>query len=218
MIEIPKNIATPNRIQNPFEVNQLGNFKELSAGAGASIFKVNKEGVFLGATNYTSGLIKFGYTGNARFGGATGPSIGITGSSGQISLQYDNASTGTIDGYTTEGSEVSYIRITAVSERSIKLKNSYIEFNGDLKPATDIGYSLGSTALRWNDVYAKTVVTWGTGSKFSCQGSDGITESLQFITALDKQGDDYYKKARTLEFKGGILTSKGTESDWEKIE
>lgn len=197
--------------ENPvaLKLNQRAIFKELIVGAGSTIFKSNAEGVFLGSTNYSSAPLKMSYAGvfyatsgtiagNFVVGSSTGESVLINGSAGNISLQYDGAATGTIDGYTTEGAETSYIRIIASgSGRSIKLKDSFIEINGDLRPATDIGYSLGNAGLRWNDVYAKTVVAWGTGSKFSIQGSDGLSAKLKDSTGTE-----------IAEIKGGLIIQK----------
>lgn len=63
------------------KVNQMGNFKELSVGAGSTILKANREGFFMGASNYTGGKIKLSYGGNAYFGGtfAVGTSLTFNG-------------------------------------------------------------------------------------------------------------------------------------------
>lgn len=181
---------------NVFQANQRGQFKELIAGAGSQIFKVNKEGIFAGENNYTGAPLKISYAGVLNLGLTTGSSININGTSGTISLKYNNAVKGTIAGFITAShSEDSYVRLAAQSGRTITLMESMIEINGTLNPYDDIACSIGASGLRWNEVWAKSVIAFGTGSKFSCQGSDGIDAG--FDTADGKRAN----------FKGGILYS-----------
>jgi hypothetical protein len=86
----------------------------------------------------------------------TGSSVKIIGGSDEmIYLYYDDTQTGTIKGYTTEGSEVTHIGIEAASGRNIKLKDSKLTCNGDFKPHSDRGESLGGSGERWDYVWAK---------------------------------------------------------------
>lgn len=87
----------------------------------------------------------------------TGSSVVIEGGNDKIIQFYYNATLrGSIKGYTTEGSEVTYIEILAASGRSIKLKNSRTEIDGavqvkgKLYPSSDNSYELGDSSNRWS--------------------------------------------------------------------
>jgi hypothetical protein len=86
----------------------------------------------------------------------TGSSIVIEGGSDKIiKFYYDATLRGSIKGFTTEGSEVTYLDIYAESGRSIKLKNSRIEIDGSLEtrkiyPKDDNTYELGDSSKRWS--------------------------------------------------------------------
>lgn len=85
-----------------------------------------------------------------------GESVVITGGNNQnITFYYDETSRGYIGGYTTEGSEVTYVQIVAASGRSIKLKNSRIEMDGTMRtqkiyPEDDNESELGDLNNRWS--------------------------------------------------------------------
>jgi hypothetical protein len=85
-----------------------------------------------------------------------GSSVVLTGGNDQIiKFYYDATLRGSIKGYTTEGSEVTYIEILAASGRSIKLKNSRTEIDGTLRtnkiyPESDNDYELGDSSNRWS--------------------------------------------------------------------
>jgi hypothetical protein len=221
-----------------YKVNQIGHFKQLVAGAGAKVFKVNDSGVFAGAASYGSAPFKLSYagaltatganitgtvnatagsiTGDLLVGTALGESVLIKGSTGKIVLQYNNTAKGTITGYINQAhSEDSYIRLSAISGRTLTLMESMIECGGNFNPASDFGSSLGQSALRWNDVYAKSIIAHGTGAKFSINGSDGQDESFAVVTNTRMDGSTLQHKKITMTFSKGIITNLSSESDWE---
>lgn len=53
---------------SPYAVGSIQHFKEVSAGAGNTIWKVNSEGQFMGANNYTDAPWRVSYTGVQRLG------------------------------------------------------------------------------------------------------------------------------------------------------
>lgn len=79
------------------------------------------------------------------------------GTSKYIKLYYNASEVGFIRGYTTDGSEVTYVDIQAASGRKIKLKNSYIEIDGDLCPSSDEGNDCGQSNRKWNNVRGQTI-------------------------------------------------------------
>lgn len=92
-------------VQTPFDVvAAIQHFKEISVGAGSTIFKANSEGVFLGATNFTDAPFSVDYNGvlkalNGVFKGD------ITGASGAFSGAL-NGATGSFSGALTASSIV----------------------------------------------------------------------------------------------------------------
>lgn len=201
-----------------YNLNQIGHFKQLVSGAGSKVFKVNDSGVFAGAASYGSAPFKLSYAGVLSTGLATGPSITMNGSAGTITLKYNNTSKGTISGYVTaKHSEDSYVRLSAISGRTLTLMESMIECDGNFMPADDIGSSLGSSSLRWNDVYAKSHIAWGTGAKFSINGSDGVGASTHIISSIGYDGSQLRYKYRNCTTIGGIVTELGSESGWNNV-
>lgn len=108
---------TPLNINNqPYVVGQIQHFKELSSGAGDTIWKVNSEGQFMGANNYTAAPFKVSYLGALTATGAT-----VTGTV--------NATGGTFSGDVTVsgsmivGNSASYHTKLNGSNGRIELKN-----------------------------------------------------------------------------------------------
>jgi hypothetical protein len=62
-------------------VSELGQFKELSSGAGSSVIKQNQEGFFIGADNYTDAPFKVDYDGDLTITGGAISGGTITGTS-----------------------------------------------------------------------------------------------------------------------------------------
>jgi len=224
--------------ENPvaLKLNQRANFKELRVGAGESQFSALSGWVWGGGstptnakftidlttgalvTEGTINAIAGSITGDLLVGTSTGSSVLIKGTTGVLNLQYNGVAKGTISGYINAShSEDSYVRLSATSGRTLTLMESMIECGGNFNPATDFGSSLGAYNLRWNDVYAKSIIAHGTGAKFSINGSDGQDGSLQFITQLQWDGSTLEKKAITLGWTKGILTNVGEESGWEEV-
>jgi len=92
-----------------------------------------------------------------------GRSVVITGGANQdISFYYDADWRGYIGGYTNESgggsNEVSCVRIVASTGRSIKLKESMVEVNGNLVPQNHNAYDIGTYGTRWRYVYAEYLV------------------------------------------------------------
>ena len=194
-----KTPSVPSVKSNPFQVNQFGNFKEFSAGAGSTIFKVNKEGVFCGGNKYSTAPFKLSFNSVLRMGLATGSGIGIDGNTGTLDFYFNNVKTGLVSGLqTAHGAETFYVSISNVVGRSIDLGASGVYCNGTFYPSADIGDSLGSSTIRWNEVWAKTIIASGTGSKFSIQGHDGYTGDLKYV--------DWDGVHRTGNVIGGIIT------------
>ncbi len=92
-----------------------------------------------------------------------GSSVVITGGTNEmIHFYYEATETATIKGYTTEGSEITYLDIAAASGRHIRLKNSNIEIDGDLLPHEDENHNCGQSGTKWNNIYAQ--VLWQADS------------------------------------------------------
>jgi hypothetical protein len=202
-----------------YKYNEIAHFKELVVGAGTKVFKANGSGVFAGSASYGSAPFKLSYAGaltatganitgtiNASAGvisgdlsitgtitgGITGESrIKIDGSDGSQKFYWGTTLAGTIQGLNGSpgGGEVEWLKISVNSGRDLSFQSSKIVCDGDF------------------DV---------TGS-YKVDNASGQTDSLQFITAIQKDGSDYQKKAITLDWAGGILTVIGSESGWETI-
>jgi hypothetical protein len=109
----------------------------------------------LNADNITAGTITGRTLRTAAPAAGVGSSVVINGGNNEMIHFYYNATeTATIKGYTTEGSETTYLAIEAASGRNIKLKNSFISCNGNFNPSTDEGYNLGTSGTKWANVYA----------------------------------------------------------------
>lgn len=92
-----------------------------------------------------------------------------------------------------------------------------VGFKGNIRPSADDTYECGKSDRRWNALWAKTVVAYGSTAKFSCNGSDGITTERKVITDVyhyDHDGQtDLRQKYRTYTYKGGILIAESSESN-----
>jgi len=104
------------------------------------------------ATTISTGTLTGRTIRTAAPGVATGSAVVITGGNNQnVSFYYNASSRGFIRGYTTVGSEVTYIGIEATSGRKLELKNSYISCNGNFLPNADNSHTMGSSTNRWSD-------------------------------------------------------------------
>ncbi|MEI9966169.1 MAG: hypothetical protein WDN67_00615 [Candidatus Moraniibacteriota bacterium] len=157
---IPKDNVAPSGTQRV-------NFRELSVGAGANIFKANSEGIFVGADNFTDAPFKVDYEGNLSASSAiiTGEIQGATikNAAGDILIDStglnssNNFSQSTIASTSTQttGSS-SYVNVPGGSMNPFTLTRSTVV--------------LISIFLRgWNDNY---VDTDGTEGSFSSNHSD----------------------------------------------
>lgn len=90
------------------KLSQFGNFKQLTAGAGANLFKVNPDGISIGAANYSSAPFKVSWDGaviatSGTIGGwtITSSSLASASSGNRIVL---NKTDGRIDFYNDDDS------------------------------------------------------------------------------------------------------------------
>jgi len=103
--------------------------------------------------------------------GDSGSGVAIVGGDNEmIHFYYNGTETGTIRGYTTEGSETTYIRVESASGRSLRWKSSHIACDGHFLPTSDEAYNLGQTGTKWDNVYANKLYqqasTGGTASVY----------------------------------------------------
>lgn len=151
-----------------------------------------------------------------------GESVTIEGGSSKyVKFYYDADQVGYIRGYTTEGSEVTYIEISAASGRKIKLKNSYIEFNGSISSNSDNADQCGLETKRWSKGWFEDIicddlqVNDGIVIKGTTvdEGDDG---TYGFLTAVrvDEGDAELQYKYRTFTIRCGIMTGVGGESGW----
>lgn len=147
---IAANTITANEIAaNTITANQIST-AIISAG------KITTD--YLTADNIQAGTLTGRTIRTSAPAGGVGRSIVITGGNDQnISLYYDADLRGYISGYTTEGSEITYIQLVAASGRYIKLKNSFIEFNGNLISADPGNNTIGSYGTKWRWGYFQDV-------------------------------------------------------------
>ncbi len=140
-----------------------GDFRLGDYPSGKFMFWDNSAGTLtirgsLNANDITAGTITGRTLRTAEPAAGVGSAVVITGGSNEmIHLYYDATETGWIKGYTTEGSEVTYIEIGAASGRKIRFKNSFIECGGNFNPTVDEGYNLGTSGTKWNEVYANRI-------------------------------------------------------------
>lgn len=201
----------------------------LGANAGVATFTLDAttgNATFAGtlsAPNGTLGTITAGTITGATLqtatpGLATGSAVVLTGGINQIiKLYYNTANVGTISGLQTIiGAETEYIKIYAQSGRFISLRDSEISFDGDLVMSGT--HDLGQQAQPWHAVWANSVVAYGSGAKFSINGSDGDdVNANQFVTSIRYKDDKLQFRGRALTFIGGIMTGMSTESEWYTI-
>lgn len=108
----------------------------------------------LNAEDIVAGIITGRTLRTAAPAAGVGSSVVIVGGTNEMVHFYYNATeTATIKGYTTEGSEQTYLELRAASGRSIKLKDSMIEIDGDLHPDGNETQSMGTAAKKWDNVY-----------------------------------------------------------------
>ena len=112
----------------------------------------------INADTITAGTITGRTLRTAAPAGGVGNSVVITGGNNQnVNFYYNADLRGYIGGYTTEGSEITYIRIEAASGRNLRFKNSKIECDGDFVPTSDEAYNCGRPNEKWNNMYAQTL-------------------------------------------------------------
>jgi len=87
-MEIKEFTPTVNESESPVGGEVLKNLKELTVGAGSTVFKINKEGVFCGADNYTDAPFSLSFQGSlkATTGTFSGTLSAAAGSLGAITI------------------------------------------------------------------------------------------------------------------------------------
>jgi hypothetical protein len=186
-----------------YNVNQIGHFKQLVAGAGAKVFKVNDSGVFAGAASYGSAPFKLSYagaltatgvditgtidatggaitgalyvSGTLTLGSVSGLQVKLKGDTGEIDFLYNNSNVGKILGINSGD-----LAITAD-------KSLYLTADSDkqvlmLVGAAETGVSVGDVWLRT----ASSKLYWSSGrylkdagSYIECDGAFVATEGLR---------------------------------------
>jgi hypothetical protein len=100
----------------------------------------------------TAGTITGATIRTAAPAAGVGSSVSLVGGSNEMVRFYYNATQQAfIRGYTTEGSEETYLRVEATSGRYILFKNSYISCDGNFLPSGDNDFTMGSSDRRWSD-------------------------------------------------------------------
>lgn len=141
----------------PKDVNPNGgldqNFRELSAGAGSELFKVNKDGVFVGATNFVDAPFSVDFLGALVASGAT-ISGTINATSGTFSGTITVSGALTVSGSITVGTGVETIVLNGA--------NGDMLFKNSGTTVGQLGVSSGTTTLNGNgtDLY---IINSGSG-------------------------------------------------------
>ena len=179
--------------------------------------------ISLNADVITAGTITGRTVRTAIPAAGVGESVVIEGGSSKYVQFYYNADlVGYIRGYTTEGAEVTYVEISAASGRKIKLKNSYIEFNGSIAPNSDNAHQCGTDSLRWSKGWFEDIsvddITINAGGSITVAGNSGDDKEFEVGTSFREDGGNYQWKARLLTFKKGVLTNLGGESGWRTMD
>jgi len=194
----------------------------LGANAGVATFTLDAttgnatfSGAITGST-ITGGTITGGTLRTALPADGIGSAVVIEGGNNQIiKLYYNATNVGTISGLTTAvGAETEYLKIAASSGRFISLRGSEIAFDADLVMSGT--HDIGQQAQPWHAVWAKSVVAYGSGAKFSINGADGDSGSFAVVTDIRSQTTQgrLEKKTRYLVFTEGIITAIGSQSSW----
>jgi hypothetical protein len=186
----------------------------LGANAGVATFTLDAttgNATFSGTITGSSiigGTIIGGTIKTATPGLATGSAVVIEGGINQIiKLYYNTVNVGTISGLQTSvGAETEYLRISASSGRFISLRGSEIAFDADIVQSGT--HSVGQQAQPWDSIWAKSVVAYGSGAKFSINGADGQSNSFGIVTNIRAQENQarLEKKYRTMTFTKGLVT------------
>lgn len=112
-------------------IGAIQHFAELSAGAGSEMFKVNKDGLFMGADNYTDAPVKVAFNGNFTFGSVSANKyIQWDGSTFTIrgSLNADDISGGTITGRTLQTATTGYrVKVNGSNNKIEFLSNDSVK-------------------------------------------------------------------------------------------
>lgn len=202
-----------------YNYNQIGHFKELVAGAGSKVFKVNSAGIFAGAASYGSAPFQLSYAGALNATGVTISGV-ITATSGSITG--DMVVTGSLY------SDLSGKR-TKLADGKISFLSSTTE-KGFIKQTNDNGLTLASngsvyfTDLSGNPNAELTsdsnlkfsnnaYISWSSGRKITATASniniDGymnVSENIQARANLTFTSDGYIKWGS-----GRSINATGTE-------
>lgn len=134
-----------------FRVNQ-GGAHSMTFDSSSGVLSIRGS---LNADDIVAGTITGRTLRTAAPAAGVGSSVVITGGNDEVINFYHNADhRGWIKGYTTEGSEVTYVEIGAVSGRKLKLKNSFVECNGNFNPSSSDAYNVGGSGMKWQEMWA----------------------------------------------------------------
>jgi hypothetical protein len=213
-----------------YNVNQIGHFKQLVAGAGSKVFKVNDSGIFAGAVSYGSAPFKLSYAGALT---ATGVDITGTIDATGGAITGDLTVTGSLlsdDGATFQtklyAGELSFLKNsvakagikTASGSNGLTLKSVGSVYFTDLTGNPNAELDANSNLKFSNDAY----ISWAGGRKLTADGAKitcdggfvttegiGVGSSKSFSVGSD-QGSTKSETGVTnfdIVIKGGIITS-----------
>ena len=213
MIKLPK-FSVPT---NPYQVNQLGQFKQLIVGAGSSVFKAQGGWVWGGAANPSSAPFKIYLpTGALTTTGtidATGGNISgdltVTGS-----LLSDDGATYQTKLYQGElqflknGSVKAGIK-TSSGSNGLTLRSVGSIYFTDLSGNPNAELDANSNLKFSNDAY----ISWAggrsltaSGSKITCDGDFEVSGSYRRGTYAGDSGTISGADGKTIRVRGGIIT------------
>lgn len=201
-------LGIEDKLIEPKAVNPNGgldqNFREFSAGAGSSVFKVNQDGVFIGAETYASAPFKVNYQGHFSVGNGGSNSVSWNGSALSIrgSLNADDITAGTLTGRTVKAKGTGSAADVWMdgSTGSVRFfydgaEKSFIwsDTDGSLLIDSDVGVFIksegnGDDVFLWGD--SMTIVS--NGSIINTFNDDGGSGTCNWIndTSLDLQLQD----------------------------
>lgn len=184
--------AQPLDFNQQKEFGQQTQFKELYAGAGSNIFKVNAEGLFMGATNYTNAPFKVSWAGAVTMTSATITGYIATGGAaadvnagattingGKItaaSITTTQIAASTITGSNIAAGTITATNITAGTITATEIANSTIT-GGKIANATITATNIVGGTITAAEIANSTI----TGSKIA---ASTITASNLSVTTL----------------------------------
>lgn len=174
------------------------------------------EGLQISADDIVTGTLTGRTVRTAIPGNGVGSSVVIEGGNNKIiKLYFDALNVGTISGLQTiVGAETEFVNIEALSGRKISLRQSEIALDGDV---VAIGtHDLGQAAQPWHTTWSTNIVAWGSGAKFSCNGSDGNNANFNVITGIQYFSGQLKIKTRPIDVNGGIVNA-GSETGWNNV-